>query len=203
VFTGVPAAGSVTHYERIAGARDSAEHVQRRLAEDRAALALAARSAVNLGFLARSHRRGRPEPSFRALDSALAPHGPVSIALAPAALGAAHPDHELLRVYALALARQGVPVHLYADVPYSVAYGWPAWVTGGEPAGVDVGAYWGDGPVGSPAGAEVVRLDPAAAAAKLAAMRTYRSEFPVLDRGPLRQLSDPAIHAFEVFWCVS
>jgi LmbE family N-acetylglucosaminyl deacetylase len=198
VFAGVPAAGSVSYYERLAGARDSAEHVRRRLAEDREALALAGRAAVGLGFLARTHRRGRPEPSFRALDARIAAQGPVSAVYAPAALGAAHPDHELVRSYALALARQGVPVRLFADVPYSVVYGLPAWVTGGEPeSGLDVDAYWGDG---SRESAEVVRLDPAAAAAKLAAMRTYRSEFAVLDRGPLRQLSNPAIHGFEVFW---
>jgi hypothetical protein len=201
VFAGVPAAGLVSYYERLAGARDSAEHVRRRLDEDREALARAARSAVSLAFLAWTHRRGRPEPSLKALDSALAAHSPVSKVLAHAALGAPHPDHELVRCYALALAQQGMPVRLYADVPYSVTYGWPAWVTGDEPEdGLDVAAYWGDGPVGAPAAAEVVRLDPAAAAAKLAAMRTYRSEFAVLDRGPLRQLSNPAVHGFEVFW---
>jgi hypothetical protein len=31
-------------------------------------------------------------------------------------------------------------------------------------------------------------------------MRTYKTEFAVLDRGPIGQLSNPAIHAFEVFW---
>jgi len=201
VFAGVPAPGSVSYYERLAGARDSADHMRRRLDEDARALALAARSAVSLGFLAMTHRRGRVEPSFRALDAALVGHGPVSTVYAPAALGAAHPDHELVRSYALALARQGVPVRLYADVPYSVAYGWPPWVTGAEPeSGLDLDAYWGEGPVGSREGAEVVRLAPPAAAAKLAAMRTYRSEFAVLDRGPLRQLSNPAVHGFEVFW---
>jgi hypothetical protein len=34
-------------------------------------------------------------------------------------------------------------------------------------------------------------------------MRTYRSEFAVLDRGPVRQLSNPAVHGYEVFWCAS
>jgi LmbE family N-acetylglucosaminyl deacetylase len=197
VFAGVPAPGSVSYYERLAGARDSADHMRRRLDEDARALALAARSAVSLGFLARTHRRGRPEPSLKALDAALAGLGPVSTVYAPAALGAAHPDHELVCSYALAVARQGVPVRLYADVPYSVAYGWPSWVTGSDP-GVDVDAYWGS--AGSRDGAEVVRLAPPDASAKLAAMRTYRSEFAVLDRGPLGQLSNPAVHGFEVFW---
>jgi hypothetical protein len=199
VFAGIPAPGSVSYYERLAGARDSAAHVRRRRDEDREALALAGRSAVSLGFLARTHRQGRPEPSFRALDAALAAHTPVSTLYAPAALGVAHPDHALVREYALALGRQRMPVRLYADLPYSVAYGWPAWVTGADPQpGLDVEAYWG--PFGSRARAQVVRLDPAAAAAKLAAMRTYRSEFAVLDRGPLGQLSNPAVHGFEVFW---
>jgi hypothetical protein len=168
--------------------------------EDREALALAARRPLNLPFLARSHRGWRPEPSLRALDGALAP-GPVAAVYAPAALGSPHPDHALVRDYALALARHGIPVRLYADVPYSVVYGWPAWVTGDAPdPRLDVDAYWGNG---ARAGAEVVRLSAPAAGAKLAAMRTYRSEFAVLDRGPVHQLSNPAVHGYEVFWCAS
>jgi LmbE family N-acetylglucosaminyl deacetylase len=201
VFAGVPAGGAVSYFERLAGAEDSAAHVRARLAEDREALALAARDAINLPFLARTHRRWRPEPSLHALDDALAGLGGAGAVYAPAALGAPHPDHTLVRSYALALGAQGMPVRLYADVPYCVAYGWPAWVTGAAPdPRLDVDAYWGDG---SREGTDVVRLDPAAAGAKLAAMRTYRSEFAVLDRGPLRQLSNPAIHGYEVFWCAS
>jgi len=33
-------------------------------------------------------------------------------------------------------------------------------------------------------------------------MRTYRAEFAVLDRRPVSQLRNPAIHGFEVFWPV-
>lgn len=201
VFAGVPSAGSVTYFERLAGAGDSASHMRRRLAEDREALAGADRRPVNLPFLARSHRRWRPEPSLGTLDRALAAAGPVGSVYAPAALGLPHPDHMLVRTYALALAAQGMPVRLYADVPYSVLYGWPGWVTGEacDPR-LDVDAFWGDA---SRHAAEVVRLDAAAATAKLAAMRAYRSEFAVLDRGPLGQLSNPAIHGYEVFWCAS
>ena len=126
---------------------------------------------------------------------------------APAALGGAHPDHELLRRYALALARSGLPVRLYADLPYCAVYGWPWWVTGHDrdPA-LDVDAYWRASPGGAAAvrarhRAEVVRLDRHDAGAKLAAMRRYR-DFAVLDRGPVGQLSNPAVHAFEVFWPV-
>jgi hypothetical protein len=50
--------------------------------------------------------------------------------------------------------------------------------------------------------AEVVRLDQQEAAAKLVAMRTYRTQFPALDRGAIGQLSNPAVHMFELFWPV-
>ena len=36
--------------------------------------------------------------------------------------------------------------------------------------------------------------------AKLAAMVCYRTQFPALDGGSKRMLSDPAIHGFEVHW---
>lgn len=209
VFAGMPGSGTIAYYDRLAGSRDSAEHLRQRMADDREALSLAGRSPVNLGFLDRQYRGGRPEPSFAQLDAAIAEcAGAAALVYAPAALGAPHPDHTLLRDYALALARGGVPVCLYADVPYCVVYGWPPWVTGGpRRPHLDVDAYWelsanGTAPLTTREGAEVVRLSETQAAAKLAAMRTYR-EFHVLDRGPIGQLSNPDIHGYEVFWCAS
>jgi hypothetical protein len=208
VFGGLPRPGSLAYYDRLAGAGDSADHVRHRIAEDRAALALAGRSPHNLGFLPRPHRRARPEPSFGQLDAALAAEvDGAALVYAPAALGSSHPDHELVRDYALGLGEAGVPVRLYADLPYCAVYGWPAWVTGEEAnPHLDIDAYWdGSGgraaPLLTPARAEVIRLDGDQAAAKLAAMRRYR-EFAMLDRGPIGQLSNPAIHAYEVFWPV-
>jgi LmbE family N-acetylglucosaminyl deacetylase len=210
VFAGVPAASTPTYFERIAGARDSASHVRSRIADDRRALALAGRRPLNLGFLAHSHRRGRPEPSHARVDTALRELAPsASMVCAPAALGTPHPDHEFVRSYALALARSGMPVQLYADLPYCAVYGWPSWVTGETPRPhLDVDAYWRDSPGGAspecaPERASVVRLGRDEAAAKLDAMRTYQAEFATLDRGPVGQLSNPAIHGFEVFWPVA
>jgi LmbE family N-acetylglucosaminyl deacetylase len=210
VFAGAPRPGQLTYYDRLAGARDSGDHMRRRIADDHEALALAGRSPRNLGFLAQSYRRGRPEPSFAQLEGALlACTDGASLVYAPAALGSPHPDHELIRAYALRLARDGMPVRLYADLPYCGVYGWPSWVSDldGAPH-VDVDAYWRSS-AGEAAAllsrerAEVVRLTPGEAAAKLAAMRTYRAEFAVLDRGPVGQLSNPAIHGYEVFWTVN
>jgi LmbE family N-acetylglucosaminyl deacetylase len=202
VFAGVPRPGAVAYFDRLAGASDSAAHVRDRIADDRDALGRAGRRPLNLGFLAQPYRAGRPEASFAALDAALAAWMPgAAIVYAPAALGEPHPDHELVRDYALALAACGLPVRLYADLPYCAVYGWPAWVTGGDPdPQLDIEAYW-NGSGLTEAGAEVVQLDSAQAAAKLAAMRAYR-EFALLDRGPVGQLSNPAIHRYEVFWGV-
>jgi LmbE family N-acetylglucosaminyl deacetylase len=181
--------------------------MRERREEDRAALAVAACAGVHLPFAQADHRRG-PPPALSRIDRALCARLPAArILYAPAGLGTLHPDHALVRTYALRLAAQGMPVQLYADAPYAVIYGWPAWVTGARPDPyLDVDRYWRS--AGAPAGltdrarARVVRLTPEQSAAKLAAMRAYRTQFSVLDRGPTGLLSNPAVRGYEVFWAV-
>ena len=161
VFAGVPRPGAVAYFDRLAGATDSAVHVEERIADDRDALGRAGRSALYLDFLAEPYRAGRPEASFEDLDAALVANTPAAaMVYAPAALGEPHPDHQLVRDYALALAARGLPVRLYADLPYCAVYGWPAWVTGRDPDPLlDIDAYW-NGAGFTAAGAEVVHLEP-------------------------------------------
>jgi LmbE family N-acetylglucosaminyl deacetylase len=207
VFAGVPdRPGLLTGWDRLVGATDSAALMRARREEDRAALALAGREPVHLDLLADPYRRMRDTPALAALDAAVTAAVPAASAvLAPAVLGTVHPDHLLVRDYALALARAGHRVELYADQPYAVQYGWPAWVTGAEPdAHLDVDAFWAatprlDGAVRRDR-ARVAALDEPARRAKLAAMRTYATQFPMLDRGPVGQLSRPEVHGYEVFW---
>jgi len=207
IYAGIPKPGPAGHWDALAGAQERAQRMRDRRAEDLAALALAGRSGVHLPFPQADHRTG-PPPPMSAVDRAVARHLPsASVVYAPAVLGTRHPDHALVRDYALALAAHGVPVRLYADAPYAVIYGWPAWVTGAAPdPHLDVDRYWRGagrdaGPT-DPAGAQVVRLTAQQAEAKLAAMRTYRSQFSLLDRGPTGLLSNPAVHGYEVFWTV-
>lgn len=199
VFAGVPAAGEATRWDRIVGAADSADLMRARIEEDSAALALAGRTPLNLDFTEYQQREDRREPPLRALDTEVCAAVPAASTLyAPAVLGTPHPDHVRVRAYALACAAAGMPVELYADLPYAVVYGWPHWVTGDErDPHLDVDAYWGERPPGEP---RVVELDPARAETKLAAMRAYRTQFPSLDRGPIGLLSNPKVHRFEVFW---
>lgn len=207
VFAGAPAAGSTSSWDRIVGASDSAALMRQRWAEDADVLHQVGRRPSNLPLLEHPHRAYRPEPSFRAIDSAVREVTPrASHILAPVSLGTVHPDHLLLRRYALSLRVAGLPVTLYADVPYATVYGWPHWVTGAEPvAHLDVDAYWSPSLASLPSvgAARVVRLPPADAHAKLTALRRYRTQFASLDRGPIGQLSNPAVHPFEVFWDVA
>jgi LmbE family N-acetylglucosaminyl deacetylase len=203
VFAGIPAAGHSTSWDRIVGATDSAELMRRRIEEDGDALARAGRAPVNLDFLEYQQRENRRPPALAKMDAALAAAVPAtSRVYAPAALGTPHPDHVRTRAYALQCAQAGIPVELYADLPYAVVYGWPHWVTGDERnPHLDVDAYWAERPSGEP---RVIALDDGQAAAKLEAMRAYATQFPSLDRGPIGLLSNPKVHRFEVFWpCAS
>jgi LmbE family N-acetylglucosaminyl deacetylase len=207
VFAQAPPPGTATDWDRIVGMPDSAALFAARIAEDAQALALAGRTAHNLPFLELQYRRGKPVPSWAQIDRELALRVPAaSRVLAPMTIGTVHPDHALLRGYALALARHGHDVSLYADIPYSTVYGWPAWVTGAAPdPHLDVDAYWApsfEGTPVEPRDAHVTRLEEGDAARKLEAMRAYRTQFPTLDRGPVGNVSNPEVHRYEALWDV-
>ena len=205
VFAGTPPPGSLTLWDSITGATDSAEQTHARRAEDAIALACANRKPLNLSFLDNQYRR-TPGPTLEALDRALCAAVPdASRVYVPAGLGS-HPDHLLVRRYGRMLARAGMPVTLYADLPYCVAHGWPHWVEGSEPEpNRNVDAFWLSFLQGVPEmpalrSARVERLDEPAASAKLAAMVCYRTQFPALNGGSKQLLADRAIHGLEVSW---
>jgi LmbE family N-acetylglucosaminyl deacetylase len=175
--------------------------MRRRIAEDIDAHALAGRVPTNLGFVDRMYRRCAPAPAHVDIDSTVVAVLPaVSKVYAP--VGVSHRDHRLVRSYATAVARNGIPVCLYADLPYATRFGWPPWVTGSaSDPHLDVDAEWDANPM-IPKGRRprIVTLGGEEAAAKLAAIRRYRSQLPALDAGPLHAISNPIIHGFEVFW---
>ncbi len=205
VFGGSPAPGRLTLWDEMTGASDSAQRTRERIAEDAEALALAGREPINLPFLDGQYRRP-PQPGLQDIDGAIAGHvSAASRVWVPAGIGK-HPDHVLTRRYGAALARAGIPVTMYAELPYCINHGWPDWVDGREPDPYrNVDAYWqsfledlpGAPPIRS---ARVRRLEPANAAAKLAAMRRYRTQLSCLSYGARGLLDDPEIHAFEVSW---
>lgn len=208
VFAGVPPAGSVARWDRVCCAQDSAARARERLKEDTAALGPLGVTPVQLGFLDIEVRDFAPPPALAQIDAAVCEAvGRASAVYVPAGIGG-HADHVTVRSYGRALARAGVPTLLYAEMPYSVVHGWPAWVSGAaEDPFLDpdpfLESYLAATPEAAPLReARVARLDGGDAAAKLAAMRAYRSQYPALDGGANGVLTNPANHAFEVFWAL-
>jgi hypothetical protein len=209
VFAGIPTAGRLTRWDRVSGASESSTRAHERTVEDTQALALAGRKSIDMPLLDAEYREPESAPSLRDVDRALTTGvRATSRVYAPAGLGT-NVDHKLVRWYARMLGRTGIPISLYADLPYCVVHGWPHWVDGSKrDPHRDVDAFWRTFLVDVPElkelhDAYVVRLDDERAAAKLDAMRTYRTQFASLDGGSAGILSNPAIHRFEVTWNLS
>ncbi len=206
LFAGVPPPGRLAPWDAITGASDSAVRARERIAEDARALARAGRTPVNLPLLDAQYRVAALDPTLEEIDRALSAAATSASRVYVTAGVGGHLDHLLARRYGRMLSRAGLPVTLYADLPYCVLHGWPHWVDGTEPdPRRNVDAFWMEFLKGVPElpglrSAHVVRLDDAAAAAKLPAMRCYETQFPGLDYGAGRLLSDSAIHRFEVSW---
>jgi hypothetical protein len=206
VFAGSPSPGHVTLWDSITGATDSAMRTRERMAEDATALTRANRKPMNLPFLDNQYRT-RAGPTLEQLDRALSAHVPsASRVYVPAGLGG-HTDHLLVRRYGRVLLHAGLPVTLYADLPYCVLHGWPHWVDGSEPEPcLNVDAFWMSFLASVPEmpplrSAEVEHLYESMASDKLAAMRCYHTQFTALNGGAKRQLlTDPAIHGYELRW---
>lgn len=203
-FCGLPPDGDPTVADRMAGAPSSAELVRWRLEEDQRALSHVGCEAVYMEFVEDQYRTDPVE--IGDLERALAPYlADTTVLFAPAAVGA-HPDHRLIRQAALLLSRE-LEVHLYADIPYAVRYGWPQWVTG-----IDTGPHLAIEPYWEDFLSEIREHDltptrhdlgDALSDEKLAAMLMYATQFPQLNSGVIDRLRNPAIRRYEVSWKVS
>jgi LmbE family N-acetylglucosaminyl deacetylase len=199
-FTGDPDPGRERPWDELTGAVDPTQRQYERIAEDRAALAHAGCTPTNLGL--------RPPASEQAaahlrevLAAAIPPDSDLYL---PAGIGG-HPAHALVRDVGLSLVGRAERIHLYADLPYAVRYGWPAWVTGGDPDPylVPETAWARDLARATLPGTpepRVHRLGDDAVERKLTALREYRSQWPAINGGPLGILEHPAVRSWEVAW---
>jgi LmbE family N-acetylglucosaminyl deacetylase len=203
IFAALPEPGRRGPWEAFAGLRDSRERAQARIQEDARALSLAGRSAHNLQLPEIQQRRAPEAVGPSAVGRALADAVPAaSRVYAPAGIGG-HVDHVLARRSAQALLRAGIPVTLYAELPYCVIHGWPKWVGADGPVGPgDVDAYWlaflTDVPEMPPLReGRVVRLDVRTAALKLEAIACYQLSLGLTAR---ETLAAGSFHTTEVMW---
>jgi hypothetical protein len=205
VFAGVPPPGPLPLWDALTGARDSADRVRERQAEDALALGRANREPHNLAFLDAQYRRP-PPLRLDDLDIAIAAEVQRASRIHTTAGIGGHPDHVLARRYALALLGTGMPVALYAELPYCVYHGWPHWVDGRDAdPNRNVDPFWDQflaGVTQMPPlrDARVLRLGDDDARAKLDAMSTYATQWPALSFGGRDMLADPEIHRYEVRW---
>jgi LmbE family N-acetylglucosaminyl deacetylase len=205
VFAGEPAAGALGWWDELAGATDSAAAVRTRIEEDRQALALAGRAAVNLPFLDSQYRQSDQAPAeiLQALRGVFIKDARI---YAPASLGDHHPDHTAVRAAALALHAEGADVALYADLPHATLFGWPRWVLDGSSSEADpAGEGWATQlqETGVPVERMVAathRLSTNEHAAKLEAVLTYASQIATLQEVFESSLEDPQLLGFEVDW---
>ena len=211
LFAGRPPRGTLAEWDVRTGATDSSERIAARWEEDRRALALLGARGVRLPLLCAQYREAAPDPP--ATVRLLAPFAASADALwLPAAVGA-HPDHVFTRDVGLELAEHaGVPVQLYADLPYSFLDGWPDVVRRAAPATpVETTSGWlAEAALVAEVAARVrwpvsltrrvFLLDPAARDLKRSAVAAYASQLEVLDgqcAGRLRRGDDLAL---EVAW---
>jgi LmbE family N-acetylglucosaminyl deacetylase len=205
VCDGVPPAGRASDWVRLCGGNDDAGQMRLRHKEDRQALATVGRRALGLGFLEADERplQAVPEEIVRRLATVVPAAARL---LAPVGMGS-HPDHLATSQAAVRLAGQ-LPVELYADIPYALRVGWPAWVTGTAPdPHVDADVPW-ERALGRLAvqrerlSALVVPLDEATRAAKARALECYTSQIGAIAGGPHRRFDDEAL-GYEVRWRIT
>ncbi len=209
VFTALPGADlPVSWWDRLTGATSSLQRQRERLDEDAAAMTLLGARGVHLDEPEALYRDGDPDLDRAAarLAGLFAGAGEVWL---PSAIGG-HRDHLFARNAGLraAAAAGRDEVVLYADYPYVIAYGWPAWVSGRPDGGyVDAGFWLADQLASAGLGQAgltpvVTRLTREQQALKARVIAAYRSQAPALRLAPADLAADPGKLEFELSWQV-
>lgn len=191
--------------------------VEKRRAEDRAALALTASEAVHLDMLDAQYRRNGEgqEALVGDLTSRLRPYlADAAEVWLPAGLGG-HIDHLIARRAGLAATLSRQRRYLYADLPYAGQPAWPADVTGGlRDRAVHVASMiirvptpesmWQsaleDLPVAHRELTRIHRLTPGQNRSKHSAVSRYTSQIDALRCGRRNPLRRRRIFAYEAYW---
>jgi LmbE family N-acetylglucosaminyl deacetylase len=198
VFTGDPADVTPGHWDAVCGLTSSHEAMRRRRREDRQALEALDVCVEQLGLVENQYV-DRASPA--AVSAAIAASLPLRCGLlvAPAGIGG-HPDHLKVRAAATEIAGAlGIPLELYAEMPYAVQHGWPRAVDGRGPGGAtDPMASWTAFLPAEATKMRVIALSPDERRAKRRSVETYETQWPALNGLGLLELD--AFWAYEVRW---
>ncbi|MDR2984463.1 MAG: hypothetical protein LBV34_06450 [Nocardiopsaceae bacterium] len=207
VFTAMPPAGlRVGWWDRLTGATNSLDRQRLRLAEDEAVMRLLSATAVHLDESDAQYRDVDPDLR-RAMDRLTDLLSGASEVWLPSAIGG-HKDHAFARDAGLsaAIAAGHREVMLYADFPYVIAYGWPAWVSG-LPAGSYLdAAFWladelaGTGLDEASLTPVVTKLSTEQRDLKKAVIAAYQTQAAALRLAPPDLAAEPGKLDFELAW---
>ncbi len=213
VFAGMPSADfTVSLWDRVTGAVRSADRQIERLAEDAKVMSLLSARGCYLDEREAQYRPsggdGPVDPDRDGLAAKLADYFTDADEIwLPAAIGR-HVDHIIARDAGLrAAATAGYSeVVLFADFPYVISYGWPAWITGAQADPYLDAEHWlsheliAAGLDGNVRTAEVVELDPAQRTRKAEIIAAYRSQASALGLQPEVLAAEPVKLGYELSW---
>jgi len=207
VFTALPPDGwPVSWWDRLTGAASSIQRQRERLAEDQAVMAMLSASAIHLDVPEAQYREGDPDLGV-AIERLTELFSGASEVWLPSAIGG-HRDHAFARDAGLraAIAAGHREVTLYADFPYVIAYGWPAWVSG-LPADTYLdAAFWLEGQlIGTGLDPErltpvVTKLDDSQRELKTAVIGAYQTQAGALNLTSANLAANPEKLDFELAW---
>jgi LmbE family N-acetylglucosaminyl deacetylase len=198
VFAGDPADATPGHWDAVCGLTSSHEAMRRRRLEDRQALELLDVRVEQLDLVENQYAdRASPAAVSAAIAGCLP--GRCGLLVAPAGIGG-HPDHLKVRAAATEIAGTlGIPLELYAEMPYAVQHGWPSSVDGCGPGGAtDPMAGWTAFLPAEVAEMRVIALSPDERRAKRRSAAAYETQWPALNGLGLLELD--AFWAYEVRW---
>jgi LmbE family N-acetylglucosaminyl deacetylase len=189
VFTGAPPPETaLTYWDRLTGATSCHARVLERWTEDDEAMKILNCETTRLGELDLQYRDGPLDNSkLECLIKQFTRNA--TEVWVPAGI-AGHPDHIATREAVIATVPADAVLYFYADIPYSLRFGWPSWVNGQEePQHLDL-SFWLSDELDSRGLSRhklepvVFNLDGELKRRKERASLCYRTQLPVLKLGP-------------------
>jgi LmbE family N-acetylglucosaminyl deacetylase len=189
LFSGAPPTETgLRYFDRLTGATSSHARILERWAEDDQAMKILNCETSRLGELDRDYRDGPVDTSR--LERLVEPftRNATEVWVPAGILG--HPDHIATREAVRATVPAEADLYFYADIPYSIRFGWPSWVNGQEePPYINV-SFWLEHELES-CGLNrkklhpmVFKLDNDLQRQKEQAALCYRTQLPVLKLNP-------------------
>jgi LmbE family N-acetylglucosaminyl deacetylase len=205
LFTGAPPPETeLEFYDRLTGAASSHARVLERWAEDDEAMKILNCETSRLGELDLQYRKA-PADNGR-LERLIKPFTRHATEVwAPAGIGG-HPDHIATREAVAATVPAAAELYFYAELPYSLRYGWPSWVNGQEePQYLDL-SFWLEheldsrGLGGQELKPAVFKLDSDMRRRKERAALCYRTQLPAQKLSPADAPRWQEFLSYELAW---